>query len=354
MLILTRVLTAAVSLALLPAGSALAAAPPPPGCQGIQATDKAGDSANALTQEPGSKSSDLTAGWIAYEPGSDKATANIQVVELTPGQVDPPYVAISWTFSFTTSEGPRFVRAYQDRTGTVRYSWGEPRAVTDDQTTPRKGGATTGSLFPGKDGVVSIEMPLKDLGAPAGSELKAMALEVRQWGSLPAAVPNTGLPLVYPAPIYDEAAGRGTFRLGPCPAGAPGGGGTPGGGGGGSGAPGTPGTSAPGSPTSPQRSGTLGIKVTVPRLSARKLAKRKKFVVKLTGNATKLVAQLRAGPGPDAKVLGSGKLSVLKKRGKLTLKFRRKLKKGKYVLLVGGRNAQGQPAEGGVSIKVRR
>jgi hypothetical protein len=246
----------------------------------------------------------------------------------------------------STAAGARFVRAYQDVSGTVKYTWGEPRAVTDDQTAPRVGGATTGALFPGKGGIVQIEIPLKDIGATAGSQLKGLSIQVRQWASLPAAVPSTGLPLFSPAPIYDDAAGKGAYTLGPCPAtpapGAPGGPPAP--------APSTTTTTTAPSGSSPA---ALNVKVTVPKLAAKKLAKAKKFTIKLSGTASGLTAVVRKGADRNGKALASGKLATLKGSGKLTLKTKGKLKKGTYVLAITGKNAQGQPAEGAVKIKVR-
>jgi hypothetical protein len=319
---LTRLLAALV-LALLLAAAAFGADPmPAPDCHGIQITDKAGDSANAV--EPsltGNRSSDVTAAWITYDPATKKATANVRVVELTLGEVDLPFDAISWEFQFSVPSGLRYVRAYQDLTGTVKFQWAEPRAVDDDQTAPRIGGPTTGKLFPGKDGVISIDMPLQDIGAAPGTLLKALAIEVRQWVSLPAAVPTiTALPLYSFAPVYDDATGR-TFALAPCE---------------------VPGPIA-----------KLAVKVAVPKLSARKLAKSKRFSVKLKGTASRLVAQLRAGSAPDAKVVGTGKLASLKGNGKLTMKLRAKVKKGSYVLAIGGRNADGMDAQATAKVKVR-
>lgn len=334
-------LTAMTTMTLLatPAPALAQGAPPAPGCFGVQATDKAGDNVNGLDSSQGSPSSDLIAGWISTEGA--KAFANIQVDHLTEGEVDAPYVAIGWEFMMTTSAGSRFVRAYHDRTGITKFTWGEPRVVTEDPVGSGIGGTTTGTLFPGKGGVIQIELPVQeaDFGAKPGTVLKGFALEVRQWVSLPAAVPNTGLPLVSPAPIYDEAAGKGTVTLGPCPtAPAPG-------------APGGPAAPEPVAPTTP-RAGAFDVKVKVPKLSAKKLAKAKKFTVKLTGNATELVATVRKS-ATGGKALASGKLAKLAGSGKLTLKTKGKLKKGSYVLAFSGKDAEGRPAEGAVKFKVR-
>ncbi len=338
---LLTTLTAASVLAVPAAASAQGAAPTP-GCQGIQITDKAGDSANDL--EPsmtGSPSSDVNAGWVSYD--GSKAFANIQVENLTVGEVDAPFVAVGWEMMMTTTKGAKNVRAYHDHTGITRWTWGTESDPTDPSTAGPSG-TTTGTLFPGKGGVVQIEIPLgeAEFGATPGSTLKGLGIEVRQWASTPAAVPHTGLPLVFPAPIYDTASGKAPFTLGPCPAtpgpGAPGGAPAP-----------APETPAPGGGAS---QGAFDVKVTVPKLAAKKLAKAKKFTVKLSGNATGITAVVRKKL-TGGKTLASGKLATLKGSGKLTLKTKGKLKKGSYVLVFGGKNAQGQAAQGAVKFKVR-
>lgn len=338
-----RILTAIIAAGLLaiPVGDARAqGAPPAPGCYGSFATDPAGDSANALEpSQTGSPSSDLIGAFNTYDAAAHKGFVNIQVDNLTAGEVDPPYVGISWEYQFSTAAGARFVRAYQDIAGVVRYSWGEPRAITDDQTAPRVSGATTGALFPGKGGIVQIELPLgeADFGAKPGTQLKSQALEVRQWISLPASVPSTGLPLFSPAPVYDTATGKGAFTFGPCPAPA---------------APAAPVTpTAPTAPAAPQ-AGTFDVKVTIPKLRARSLARRKRFTVKLRGTGSNLVLVVRKSL-TRGRNLATGRLKRLKGSRKVTLRTRGRLKKGTYYLLMSGKNAAGQPAEGGVRFRVR-
>ena len=339
----SRLLTALTVTTVLAAPTPALAqgAAPAPGCHGIQVTDKTGDNTSTTTNQTGSPSSDLVAGWITYD--GSKAFANIQVDNLTEGEIDPPFVAIGWEFMMTTSAGPRFVRAYHDVLGMTKYTWGEPRAITDDQTQPRVSGATTGALFPGKNGVIQIEIPVAeaDFGAKPGTQLKALALEVRQWLSVPAAVPSTGLPIFSVAPIFDDAAGKGAFTLGPCGA-------TPA-----AGAPGGPPAPTPVSPTrTDSGEAELGVKVTFPKLSAKKLRKARRFTVKLSGKATSLTAAVRKSATGGAN-LATGKLAKLDGTGRLTMKIRRKLKKGTYVLVVSGKNAEGRAAGGGVKFRVR-
>lgn len=341
---LLTALTASCLLA-LPASALAQGAMPTPGCQGVQITDKAGDNTSQTGSQQGSPSSDVIAGWISYD--GKKAFANIQVETLTEREVDAPWVAVGWEMTMTTTKGAKNVRAYHDRSGVTRWTWGTEKEATDP--TPVPSGTTTGTLFPGKGGVIQIELPLgeAEFGATPGSVIKGLGVEVRQWASLPAAVPHIpGSPLVYPAPIFDTAAGKGTVTLGPCPStpapGAPGGGPAP-----------APVTPAPGTPGAPASQGTFDVKATFPKLSAKKLAKAKKFTVKLSGNASELKALVRKKV-TGGKALGTGKLATLKGSGKLTIKTKGKLKKGTYVLIFSGKNAQGQAAEGAVKFKVGR
>jgi hypothetical protein len=184
--------------------------------------------------------------------------------------------------------------------------------------------------------VIQIDVPLKDMNIAPGTAFKALALEVRQWATIPAAVPDTGAPLYSPAPIYDTASGKSGFTVGACTTATP------------------PPAPAPANATPAAAPAKLGVKVTVPKLSAKKLAKAKKFVVKLTGTASKITAGLTVGkPATPGKLVGAGKLAALKGKGKLTIKLKGKVKKGLYTLNLSGRNADGTAAGGAVTVKIR-
>ena len=131
----------------VPASTATAADPMPvPDCHGQSVKDAEGDSVNSTADSgPGVKSSDLIGGWVTYAGG--KAQANIQVVELTEGEMNAGYNGISWEMGFSTGQAWT-VRGFTDIAGITVFSWSEPRAITDDQTAPRKSGSTTGKLFP--------------------------------------------------------------------------------------------------------------------------------------------------------------------------------------------------------------
>jgi hypothetical protein len=333
-----RILAFPLVMLLLLAVPVAAADPmPTPDCHGINVTDKEGDNVETTTGNQGSPSTDITGGWLTFDPASGKATANGRVANLTAGEVDPPHDGISWEFGFTTPSGPMYVRGFQDITGMTKWTWGEPRLVTDDQTAPRRTGTTSGALFPGKGGVVQIDIPLKDMGIAVGATLKALTIEVRQWVTLPAAVPSAPpqVPLYSYAPPYDDAAGKGQFLVGPCPAGS------------------TPAAATPVTTPAVAAPASLGVTVKVGRLSAKKVSKTRRIAIKLSGKATGLQATLRQGAGgPEGRIVAAGKLASLNGAGKLTLKLKGRLKKGRYMLVLTGRNASGQPAEGRLAVKV--
>lgn len=337
---MSRLLALTTIFAALAVPASAADPAPTPDCHGVQVADKAGDNVESTSGETGSPSTDLVGGFLTYDPASGKAAANIIVETLTAGEIDPPYIANSWEFAFSIDgKVARYVRGYQDRTGTIKWTWGEPRLVTDDQTAPRVGGATTGALFEGKNGIVHIDLPLADMGIKPGAVLKGLALETRQWAGSPAAVPSTPLPLYSYAPPFDDAAGKANFTVGPCAAAAP---------------VLTPGTAAdaPSPAATTTAPPALDVKVTVPKLKAKKLAKARKVTLKLSGKASGISVALRKGTAPDGKVVGTGKLASLDGSGKLTLKLKGKIKKGKYLLTLAGKNADGRAAAGSLAVKV--
>ena len=350
-LLLTLLLACALSV---PVSLAVAADPmPTPDCHGQQVKDAAGDNQYAPPAGPGqqgSPSTDITGGWVTYDPATQKAQANIQIANLTEGEIDPGYDGVSWEFAFTSGQA-WYVRAFTDLSGTTVYRYGQPKAVTDDQTAAVKTGDTTGKMFPGANGVIQIDIPLKDMSIKPGDSLKAIAIEVRQWVTKPASVPSPpGVPLYSYAPIYDQGAGKGAVVLGPCAAPAPGATATP--------APGTTTGTTGTTPSQSSGSATLELKVTAPKIVAKKAnkpkVKKKGLVFKLSGTASNIVAALKTGTNPmTGKVVAKGKLASVKGSGKLKLKITRKLKKGTYTLFMTGKNADGRNAEGALTVKVK-
>ena len=339
---MSRLLALTALFAALAIPASAAESTPAPDCHGIQVTDKSGDSTNTQTGETGNPSSDLVGGFLTYDPATGKAGANIMVDTLTAGEIDEPYTAISWEFSFSVDgKLERYVRGYQDRSGTIKWTWGEPRAVTDDQTAPRAGGPATGSLLEGKNGVVHIDIPMAEMGIKPGSTLKGLALETRQWAGSPAAVPSTPLPLYSYAPPFDDAAGKTNFTVGPCTTPAP------------AVTPGTPSDTTSGTGAGGSAPPALNVKVTVPRLKASKLKKGKKIAFRLSGKATGITAALRKGGAPDGKAVATGKLASLNGKGRLKLKLKSKVKKGKYLLTLAGKNPDGRSAAGSIAIRIR-
>jgi hypothetical protein len=196
--------------------------------------------------------------------------------------------------------------------------------------------------------VISIVVP-KAAGAELGKELKtpfAVGSASKQVlvGAVPS--PTRGLSTVIDTAPDTGAPGVGgkLWKVGPCPAdGAvpPGSSPPP------SGVPTAPPSSepqpqpqsgpAPAAGTQEQSSGPLPVKVLTKK--ARQLKKGKTLVLKLSSSepVTKLAAQLRKG----TKVIAKGKLARISGNGKLKLKLKSKLGKGKYVLDLAGSDARG-------------
>src|SRR3954454_24565353 len=96
-----RLLALTILIAAATITAAFADPAPAPDCHGIQVTDKAGDNQDQLAgAQTGSPSSDLVAGFLTFDPATGKAGANVQLDQLTEGEVDPPYDAISWEYGF--------------------------------------------------------------------------------------------------------------------------------------------------------------------------------------------------------------------------------------------------------------
>ena len=113
-------------------------------------------------------------------------------------------------------------------------------------------------------------------------------------------------------------------------------------------------------PVNPQQPGPAQPAEPLPTLtvkagkaSARKLAKARKLVVRVSTSAplTKLAAVMRKGKKSVAK----GKLGSLSSSGKLTIKLpKKKLKPGSYSITVQGLDSQGRTVSGLTKVKVAR
>lgn len=155
------VLLAAVMAGIVCTTSA-AAAKPVPDCHGFAFTDRAGDQQTPNgTRAP--ENLDLLGGFFTYAGG--KTYANLIVKDL---RTAPPPGANGniWMMHYTIGGTDQDVYADTDSSGNVSYYY---------STGPNMIDTTTGTLYPGADGVVQIAIP------PAQGAVKGATLEA-PWG----------------------------------------------------------------------------------------------------------------------------------------------------------------------------
>jgi hypothetical protein len=336
--------------------------PTPTSCAGMTFTDPAGDQdlQVTVTNPPGPIASghkppdntDILGGFFRYAPdatGKNVMTANIQVANLD-NAVDSGSSGATWYFYFDLGDATLSVSANLDTEGNWTYQYGNLAGAQGPGN--NKDGDTTGTLYPGKDGIISIVVPTgamkiegKSITSPYASSRVAFRDPATGRGAVPTADDGP-----------DNQAGK-TFKVVPCAeagsttqvsgttggdTGAGGGGTAPGGG-----------TTTP----APAGPATLDLKVTAPKLSARKLKRSRRFSVKLQAGEriTGLGARLLKGK----RLLGSGKLAAVgpgagSLKVKLSKKAAKKLKKGTYTLSFRGTKADGRSASGSVSLRIRK
>ena len=341
-------LVAAGSLVAMPAG-AEEPAPTPTTCAGMSFVDPAGDQkVNMLPVSggiadqipkpaPAKDNVDIVGGFLRYAPdaaGNNVLTANIVVTDLKV-ETETGASGLVYTFGWTQDGATRYVMAVVPTSGAPVFTYGTNG--TSGYTTE---GETTGKLFMGKNGVVSIAVPVDKMkmANKTLSLTNAGAANQYSGGGRSFFPENDGAP--------DGGDGK-SFKVVPCAqAGTP----TQAG-------PTVPlPMTAPAAPTSTAPTGpaTLNLKVTAPRLSARKLKKARAVAFKLSaGEAiTGLSAQLRKG----SRTVARGSLASLSGSRSLKLKLARKgvLKKGTYSLVLKGTNALGQVATAAVSVRVSK
>lgn len=332
--------------------------PVPTSCAGLTFTDAAGDQSFTPTRVQGQtvpsarkarENLDVLDGFFRYVPegGKNVLTANIHIANLDK-ELEEGATSAGWYFKFKLGDVLNYVLAEVDGEGAVTYSYGTQAGTQLTET-----GATTGKLFEGPDGIVQIVVPsaLKLDGKTLATPY-AVAGFIEGTGPVG---PFGGASLSNTADNGPDDTTKGkNFVATPCAeAGTqtPISGGT-GGGGGGTTPGGTPGGTPPAAGPA-----TLDLKVTVPKLSAKKLKKSKRFTVKLQAgeSITGLAAKLLKGK----KAVGTGRLaSIAPGAGKLKLKLARKaakkFKKGTYTLSFSGTKADGRKASGSVRLRVSK
>jgi hypothetical protein len=311
----------AVFGAATPAG-AQQANPRPTSCAGVAFTDAAGDAATT------SENLDLRAGFLRYvtDPaGESVLTANIQVTDLDETR-QARANSHAWTFGWIAGGIRQHVRAALFSDG-LTFSYRTERDVI--------WGETTGRMFPGKDGIVEIVIPVAELGL-AGKRLTDLY-------ALSEVLYSDGLNL-YPIPV-DRAPGIQTggppFDVVPCAqegaATAP------------------PPTALPAQAAAPTRAAgapRLNLEVVVGKLSARKISNRRSLSIRLLAGETTTALQARLKRGK--KLVATGKLSSITGKGTVRLRLRgEQLTAGTYALQLTGRTGAGQVASRRVTVRIR-
>jgi hypothetical protein len=307
-------------LALLGASPSVAQTKPQP-CDGkFLITDAAGDQGASQQGVPifaTPESTDVLG--LFFHVDGEKVTANIVVSDLTPA---PPagFDAIRYRAYATVGGEVQYFQALVGSSGAT-YSYGGTFELTYTQQ-----GETTGTLYEGKNGIISLVIP-PDVGGKPGTRLAATSATA---GLLTAPVP----PEVQLAPFYfqadtapnESADGPGTNPAACAPPEA------------------TPATGVPAA-TPP----TITLKKSA--LSAKKVNSKRSMsvVLRSTGDLTSVTAKLKRG----STILGSGKLASLSGSGTLKLKLKQKTKKGSYTLAVTAKGADGAKVAKSFKLKFR-
>ena len=301
-------LLAAVSLAVaLQSAPAPAADPRPEPCDGkFEIKDAAGDQGfkeQGATVVPMPSSTDVVG--VFHRVDGDKVTANIVIDDMS---TTPPagFTGVRYRSYLTVNGTIRYVQALVS-SGGVAYTYGSDFAgvsYTED-------GATSGAIFPGKNGVVQIVIPA-DAGGKVGTKLSATSASV---GAISLPVP----PEVQLPPFYlqadtapDGAADGPTVTPAPCAA-----------------------TSTPAG----TGSAAVTLKLKSGKQSAKKANAKHSATVALKSSAalTDVVAKLKRG----TTTIGTGKVAKLSGTTKVAIKLKGKVKKGAYKLVVAAKRADG-------------
>jgi hypothetical protein len=256
-------------------------------------------------------STDFTKFWF-YRDAEGTTTANVAVVNLTPG-APPPSLGLIYRFFYSAKGVDHFAEVDVAADGSATYVYGHI------DTTLTVDGDTTGTLTPGPDGVVSIKIPSGAGGAEGTRFSGAYVISAYDLAAVIAAtdfVPDGG------------STGGISWDGAVCGADA----------------------GAVGGQTA---TGDMGITVKPTSLkarSAKKGAKAKKTTFSLTSTEalSDVVAKLKKG----SKILGTAKLKSLNGAGKVSFKLK-SLKKGKYTLAFSAKRADGSSGKLSVKVTVR-
>lgn len=308
---------------------------PEPDCAGLAATDPAGDSKD-MAGRPGAANLDVTGLFFRSE---GKTTANMRLANLTK-DLPPGASAIRWYIVFGPATARRWVRGTivsgsPDPAFSYGTYGGSPPSYTVD-------GDTTGKLHEGPEGIVEIVVPAT-VGGGAGKTLVEPIAETASAVTTPVRGQLFGADR---AP--DTGAGK-DYLVGQCSSGQP--------------PPIDPGvvTGPPPQTGDPARlpdtvaqRGDLHVKPASKVRLTKKASRRRRLALAVTATetVTRIRATLFAGSRVKGKAIGKGSLARVARKGKLTLKLSRPLKRGKYTLFLSGTNADGRAASRTTTIQV--
>ena len=329
---------AALAAALLAAPAALAADKPVP-CNGKPlGTDPAGDAFVGFvglveSPVPAGPNTDFTSVFINSADG--KVTVNYSIADLST-TVPPDATSIGYRMNYEVGAVTNYLQVSIDSAGTVAYSYGH-----SETSGLVKDGDTTGALFEGKEGVMSIVVPPTH-GGKTGAKMAGIDIfsaYVRgRVNTQTDQMPDGDAELAYNGAECPKGAT-------PPPASPPSGGGSDGG----SGSSGGGSTPPPSSPPPASATAPLKVTATPTKLKLKKIKKAKKATFSLSSSEelTNVAVAFQKG----SKTIGSKRLAKLSSKAKVALKLKGKLKKGAYRLVVTGRRADG--STGSVVIKIR-
>lgn len=313
----------------------------PTACNGVHATDPAGDQelnplfpAGSTTQPANMDATGLFFNHRADKDGKPVLTANISVANLdqsVPAATDSQG-GVYYYVIYSYADAVKFVAAHNTGSA-IEYEFG---TIDPDLGTYTTDGSTTGAFFEGADGVVQIDVP-EAVGGKIGESIKGAIVTIdgidigtdhgnginNHADTLPddadVVAPNGKDYTVVACPAGSSSAPPAPAP-GPGPAPAP--------------APPQSGSPAPGQPADT----VLPVKWNNSLGSAKKAKKGKKLTAK--GSASKpisnLVVQLKKSSGKGA-ALATGKAKSVKAGSfKLSLKLKKKLRKGVYTLIATG------------------
>ncbi len=331
---INRYLIAAVAV-----GGGLAAGAPAPApaqdakptpCVGLAAQDPSGDQAYGFagnfSPAPADPSVDLTEMFFRSDNG--KVTMNFTVAEAK--STPPAGTAGSGIRVLYDNPADLFLDVDITSAG-VTYSYGH-----FGDAGPEADGETTGKIYEGTNGVISVDLPASH-GGKAGMKLAGTAFSFYNLGALLGStdyIPDEGS-WKYNGGACSGSSAPSSPAPAPGPAPAP--------------SPGQQPAPSPGSPQT-QPLGRLAIKASPTTLKAKKVKK----VAKLTLTSSEEVSNLTAALKKGSKTVGTGKLASVK-QGKtaLKLKIKGKLKKGKYQLVLNGRKSNGTNGAAFLKISVK-